>query len=250
MSDRSRREFLAIGGATAIGGLAGRLGGSEGLSGRVTIGGRTTPLLADVTERFRRVHPGVTVSIGEPDAGIDGKPDVRYANRPLSATDRDAASDGEYASLGSAPESLAVLTGSGWHRRLDGDRQAELRADGRNVETWTEVDPDGIDGAIGTLGTDVPGAGTTVLARGVRRHQYAIGHGGIGYYEANPADLRPAVASSDDLAAGTPLARLRFGYVDRAALERPEVEAFARRYVAAAESLAADLDYVAVPDGA
>lgn len=88
-----------------------------------------------------------------------------------------------------------------------------------------------------------------MLAHGVRRHQYAIGHGGRGYYEANPASLESvSQASHDDLVAGSPLVRLRFGYADQTALQRPAVEAFAHSAVSLGESLADDLDYFTAPE--
>lgn len=88
-----------------------------------------------------------------------------------------------------------------------------------------------------------------MLAHGVRRHQYAIGHGGRGYYEANPPSLESvSQASHDDLVAGSPLVRLRFGYADQTALQRPAVEAFAHSAVSLGESLADDLDYFTAPE--
>jgi ABC-type phosphate transport system substrate-binding protein len=249
---RGRREFLVLGGAVTTTALTGCIGSGRAentLSGSIRVaGGNEFPLLGSAVERFERSHPDVHVS-REDWEGSDETPDIRFESQPLS--NEGTETEGEYASLGSLPDGAALLGRSddGWCRCINDDLRAELFTHESGIETWSEVDPDEIENAVGQLGDSIPEAGATVLAHGVRRHQYAIGYGGRSYYEANPASLESvSQASYEDLVAGSPLVRLRFGYADRTALQRPAVEAFAHSVVSLGESLADDLDYFNGPE--
>lgn len=215
-------------GALSAAGFAGCLSTAETLTGRIGIGGANTPFFAGIVEEFHRANPDVALS-------LDGQdPDVRFAGKPASGSDR--------ISLESAPEAVAALKDDGeWCRCLDGARRDALLEDDA-VETWSEIEGD-LD-TLGALEHATPKRGTTVLTRGVRRNQYALGHGGVGYYEANPANIEPTM----DLDGATPLARLRFGSVDRSALDRPEVEAFIESYTDAVWTLTSEVSYFA-PSG-
>jgi hypothetical protein len=220
---RSRRAFLVGAGGLSTMGFAGCLSTVETLTGRIEIGGASSPFFADIVEEFRRVNPDVSLSLRDDD------PDVRFTDTPVSTA--------HWINLEGAPDAVAALRDDGeWCSCLDGVRRDTLLEDD-TVETWSEIEGD-LD-SLEALEGVAPKRGTTVLARGVRRNQYAIGHGGVGYYEANPANIEPTT----DLDGATPLARLRFGSVDRSALDRPEVEAFVESYTDAVTTLTNEVRY-------
>lgn len=98
------------------------------------------------------------------------------------------------------------------------------------------------------------------LVTGVSRDKWSLGFFGVAYFEENRDKLKAlkivnpktgmAVApttQSIETGAYAPFSRPLFIYVNRAALKRPEVKAFAEFYLANAAELSAKVGYVALP---
>lgn len=217
----SRREFLVAAGAAA-GGLGAYPGAVAGAPGeRITVAESDSPLWG-ATAALERERPDVGVETIDTDgfgAFVGGEADVQHAARPMTADERESAHEngiefeerelpvGGVAALGSRDE---------WCRCLSAEERGEF-TDG-SVETWSEV---ASTGSGERRQADLPESGTAVLVRGIRAAQYAIGHGGVGYHEAAPAEFEPA-GRSDDAAS---VVRLGFAYVARDARDRPAVAA-------------------------
>lgn len=105
-----------------------------------------------------------------------------------------------------------------------------------------------------------------VLVQGVSSDKLAIGFFGFAYYAENQKKLKlvpvedgndengkgPIAPSHETVADGTyqPLSRPVFIYVNKAATERPEVDAFVDYYVAKVGPLADEVGYIALPETA
>jgi phosphate transport system substrate-binding protein len=102
-----------------------------------------------------------------------------------------------------------------------------------------------------------------VLVQGIAGDELAMGFFGLAYYEENRGKLKllpvddekgdngagPIAPSLETVMDGTyqPLARPIFIYVRKTALERPEVEAFVRYYLANAVKLVKEVGYIPLP---
>lgn len=235
----SRREFLVAAGSIAagVGGYSGAAAGTP--TNRITVG--ELPALADVTTAFDREHPDVELETADAEGFeefVHGERDVQQAARPMTATERKRALDnGVEPAVRELPlQGVAALGPSdGWCRCLrDGGREEFT---GTGVETWSEVTSTVPDDAGSA---DLPEAGTDVLVRGTRPHQYAKGHGGTGDYRASPAAFE-SIDAADGL---TPAVKLAFAYVDRATLEREPVASFVRSH----EAATSDVEHVPVSE--
>lgn len=105
-----------------------------------------------------------------------------------------------------------------------------------------------------------------VLVQGVSMDRLALGFFGYAYYKENASKLRlvaiddendgngkgPVLPSPASVIDGTysPLSRPVFIYVSKAALARPEVDAFAKFYVQNAAKLVGEVGYIALPERA
>lgn len=235
----SRRAFLAATGAAVVTGIGGGPAAASTntetkTAERIAVSG-DAPALADVLERFDREHSQLSVSAV--DGGLDrflrGETDVHHAARPMTADERERASENgvEFAVAELPLGGVAALGRSeGWCRCLrERDGDAFEGRDG--VETWSEL-PGEVPADLGPA--DLPEEGADVLVCGTRPHQYATGHGGVGLYEAAPAAFAPFDGRPDRL---TPVVGVEFAYVDRAALEREPVAALVRSQEAAANGV-------------
>jgi phosphate transport system substrate-binding protein len=94
-----------------------------------------------------------------------------------------------------------------------------------------------------------------VLVQGVRGDRNALGYFGFAYYQENQGQLKAigvdngagcVQPSVETVKSGqyAPLSRPLFIYVNRAALQRPEVAAFARYYLENAPTLVTEVGYV------
>lgn len=243
----SRREFLIASGAAVTTGFTGvSAANPDRISGRLTVGEGASGM-ESITEAFRQAYPDVTVSTTNADgfgSFLDGTTDVHHAGRPMAAGERDrAAGNGiDPASVQTPLEGAALdRADEGWCNCLSETRHDALRSDAARVETWSEITDADADAAPES--TALPEAETTVLVRGTRDHQYAIGHGGEGYYEVAPSTLRPLGDAGDG---ARPLVRLGFSYADRRALTREAVAAFVRFH----DALATDVDHFSAPNPA
>lgn len=243
----SRRAFLAATGAAVAIGVGGQpAGASTGAEAKTTEGvvvSGDAPALADVLGRFEREHSEVSVSTvdGGFDRFLEGEADVHHATRPMTADERERASEnGVEFAVAELPlgEAAALGQGAGWCRCLR--ERGGGAFEGRDgVETWSELPgevPADLDSA------DLPEEGADVLVCGTRPHQYATGHGGVGLYEAAPAAFAPFDGGPDRL---TPVVGVEFAYVDRAALGREPVAALSRFQ----EAAASDVETFPIGDG-
>jgi phosphate transport system substrate-binding protein len=105
-----------------------------------------------------------------------------------------------------------------------------------------------------------------VLVQGIAGDELALGFFGLAYYEENRGKLKllPVNDEKDDNGAGAiapsletvmdgtyqPLSRPLFIYVNKAALDRPEVETFVRYYLANASKLVKEVGYIPLPERA
>lgn len=234
----SRRAFLAATGAAVATGIGGHPAGATANTnagsravGEVTVSG-STPAFADVLGRFDRERSEVAVSTvdGGFDRFVEGGADVHHATRPMTADGRERASENgvEFDVAGLPLGGVAALgRDEGWCRCLP-DRGHDAFEGTGAVEVWSEIPgevPDDVEPA------DLPDGKTDVVVRGTRPHQYAVGHGGVGLYEAASGAFAPFDGHRERL---TPAVRLEFAYVDRAALKREPVAALVRSQEAAA----------------
>lgn len=235
----SRRAFLAATGAAVATGIGGQpAGANANASSRTTDGlavSGSAPVLADVLRRFEREQSGVSVSTvdGGFDRFLEGGTDVHHATRPMTADERDRARENgvEFDIAGLPLGGVAALgRDEGWCRCLP-DRGRDAFEGKDTVEVWSELPgevPDDVEPA------DLPDRKTDVIVRGTRPHQYAVGYGGVGLYEAASGAFAPFDEHRERL---TPAVRLEFAYVDRTALEREPVAALVRSQEAAANGV-------------
>ncbi len=98
-----------------------------------------------------------------------------------------------------------------------------------------------------------------VLVQGVANDRYALGYFGLAYYLENQDKLKAlgidngkgcVLPSVETVRDGTyqPLSRPLFIYVNRKAVDRPEVEAFVRFYLTQGPALAKQVGYIPLPD--
>lgn len=210
----SRRAFLVAAGA--VGAVAGGVGTYPGAvagepTDRVTVG-TGMAALDDVAAAVEREEAGAgleTVETEGFEAFLDGRVDVQHAARPMSAEERERATE---TGLGFEERELpvggvaALEASDGWSRCLSEEERAGFDT---GVEVWSEV----VSGTGVKSGSDLPDSGADVLVRGTRAVQYAIGHGGVAYHEASPSAFE-----SVDGSGRSPVVRLGFTYVDRDAL--------------------------------
>lgn len=234
----SRRAFLMATGtiAAGFGTCPGTTAG--GTTSRITVG-EGIPALADVTAAFNREYPDLEVGTVETEGFerfVRGEVDVQQAPRPMTAAERERAREnGVEVGVRELPlEGVAALGRSeGWCRCLSGREREKLIEEGR-VETWSEITstvPDDLDSSAS------PDEEASVLVRGTRSHQYAIGHGGLGDYTVSPSAFEPVGADHERL---TTAVRIGFAYVDRDATNRDAIAALLERQDAAA----VDVDHV------
>lgn len=236
----SRRAFLAATGtavATGVGGhpVAATNPGPRS-TGEVVVSG-STPTLAQVTTAFERERSDISITAleGGLERFVRGESDVHRAPRPMTASERERASENgvEFDVAGLPLGGVATIGRSeGWCRCLPGGGHDAFEGRDGNVETWSELHGD-VPADLGPA--DLPAEESDVLVRGARPHQYATGHGGTALYEAASAAFAPFEGDSSDRL--TPAVRLEFAYVDRAALGREPVTALVRFQTAASSSV-------------
>lgn len=176
----------------------------------------------------------------------------------------------EYLELQVAIDGLTVVVNNDndW---VDAITVADLKRiwdEGSSVKKWNEINPAWPDQAIELFGagpdsgtfdyfTEVingksgrtrgdysPSENDNILVSGVSGNRYALGYFGFAYYVSNQDKLKAlkiaheegaeAVAPTSQTVENgtyTPLSRPLFIYIDKAALKRPEVAAFAQYYL-------------------
>lgn len=213
----------------AVGMLAGGASAqaqAPNVKGQVKVDGSSTvgPISMAVAEEFKKVMPGVEVSVGISGTGggfkksTAGEIDISDASRPITKEELDkAGSNGiEFIELPIAFDGLTLVVNpkNTWASSLTVDELKKIYLDGSAVKTWKDIRPEWPDKPIKLYspGTD---SGTfdyfkevvagkkgairgdmsvseddNVLVRGVEGDEGALGFFGIAYYEANQAKLK------------------------------------------------------------
>lgn len=202
---------------------------------------------------------------------LDGDVDVLHATRPMLPA-KAATIEGDstkHHMFESIVDGVALLRSTeDWRSTFSTDRLRGFRESNPEGQTWAELVPQDVssdrseagaptrvtepsDRTISTIesGTDhhrvapLPDDTATVTVRGVRADQYSVGHGGLGYYKANGADLM-AIGTADDLPSYTPVGRLRYTYVNAEAFATKCVTLFMRYFTTRAwQALSAGIPF-------
>lgn len=217
---RSTIALLAVGATAALAFAQG-----VALKGAVKVDGSSTvaPISMAVAEEFKKVTPGVDVSVGISGTGggfkkaIAGEIDVADASRPITKSELEkAGSNGiEFIELPVAFDGLSFVTNKAntWAKDLTVDEIKKIYLDGSTVKTWKDIRPTWPDKSIKLYspGTDSGTfdyfkevvAGKTgairgdmsvseddnVLVRGVEGDEGALGFFGFAYYIENKGKL-------------------------------------------------------------
>lgn len=295
-----RRVLLGAAGAS-MAGLAGCIvhGRDSGLEGEIVVDGSNTlrPTTALVAELFMWENNQVEIPIRPAGTGAGfqqfcrGETDLQNASREIATGERDLCDDNgvDWFRLDVVMDGIAIMKHEDNDRveSLTTDQLRELWQRDSDVETWQDLDGDWPDeeislygrdtasgtfdyftetitGDVGNIRADYSGTpDTNAIIRGVRGDQYAVGFGGMGYYEENQEGLDligvedtdtdtdgPVFPDEDTIREGTysPLSRPMFLYVREAALEREEVRRFLRFYLDNVQDAARDTGFFEIPD--
>jgi phosphate transport system substrate-binding protein len=213
----------------------------------------------------------------------NGETQISNASRHIGATERDlCAQNGiEYVEMQVAIDGLAVVAhpANGFLDCLTVEELRRVWEPGSQVNNWAQV-RDGFPDAPLKLYGPGTNSGTfdyfteaimgterasrsdftaseddNVLVAGVEGDRTALGYFGYAYYAENAGRLKSIAIDNgagcvqptpENVEAGTyaPLARPLFIYVNRSALERPEVAEFVRFYMEHAPALVGEVGYV------
>lgn len=275
----SRRSFLAAGTA-GIAAFAGCLvrGESSDLEGEIVIDGSNTVLrhTALLAYEFQWRNNNVQVPVRGSGTGAgfqrfcNGETDVQNASRPVTPEEREqcleTGFDPETLELEALLDGLAIMAhpDNDWCDELTAEELKAMWESGSTVQTWSDVREEWPDERIRFYGrppssgtfdsfTEIvtgekgnirgdysASADTNVIVRGVRGSRYAIGFGGLGYYEANKDTLKTvAIRDGPDAEPIPPtretvedesyyLSRPMFIYINPQRFDREVVREFAR----------------------
>ena len=217
---------------------------------------------------------------------VVGETDISDASRPITAAEAELAKKNgiEYIELQVAYDGLSVLVNKA-NTSVTCLTTAELKKIwdvGSTVKMWNQVRPDfpadpirlygpGTDSGTFDYFTEVingkakqsradftASEDDNVLVQGIAGDKNSLGYFGFAYFEENQDKLKlvgvdsgrgcvqPATQTIND---GTysPLSRPLFIYVNKKALQRPEVKAFVEYYLKNGAKLSAEVGYVALP---
>ncbi|MFC7139300.1 hypothetical protein ACFQMA_05535 [Halosimplex aquaticum] len=259
----SRRDFLLTTGTVAGAGLS-----TAAVTGR----GAAAPTVAAspaehaaARDAVKRADAAVAVERAETTDGLErfaaGEVDALVGSRPMLPSERARVADEGVDYRGREIVSGAAVLRppeSSWVECLSPSGIAGTWAGDGPVETWAEVDS-GVSRIAGALtrtverGSEGPPGGEAssapsadVLVRGSRAYQYAVGAGGVGYYEPGDWLVR---TTAGDVDSATPVVRLAYLYADRDALSRSTVGEFARAYERRVAEGIGDVTYAERPFG-
>lgn len=152
-----------------------------------------------------------------------------------------------------APESEDTVTR--WNQIDAAWPDAEISLYGPGTDSGTfDYFTDEINGEEGASRADYTASeDDNVLVLGVARDENALGYFGMAYYLENQDALNAVavngvVPSPETIEEYVPLARPIFIYVNKAELDRPEVQSFVEYYLSNAGNIAGEVGYVALPD--
>lgn len=216
-----------------------------------------------------------------------GESDIQNASRPITDEERAACEANgvvfEEFAVAFDGITVAVNPANTWLQCLTVDQLRTVWEPGNPEYSWQQIDPSWPDtkielygpgpdsgtfdyftevimGEAGVTRTDyVPSENDLDLVEGVASQQNAMGYFGFAYYEQDLDRLRAVAIDNGDgcvlpsvetIADGSyaPLARPLFLYVNRASLERPEVQAFLHFTFDHIEDIVRTVQYVPLPE--
>jgi phosphate transport system substrate-binding protein len=235
-----------------------------------------------------RVTVGLSGTSGGMKKFVVGEIDICDASRPIKDAEiASCKSNGiEYIELQVAFDGLSVVVNpeNNWVDCLTVEQLKSLWQPESTVQKWSDLNPDwpnepiklygpGTDSGTFEYFTEAivgearksrgdysPSEDDNMLVTGVSGGKYALGYFGYAYYEENKDRLKLLGIDNGDgncvkpsveaVRNGTykPLSRPLFIYVNKKALERPEIREFVEFYVTNASKLAGEIGYVAAPD--
>ena len=216
-----------------------------------------------------------------------GEIDINDASRGIKDEEKTAAEENniEYVEIPIAYDGVAIVVNddNDWAKSITVEELSKIWAPNSSVKTWKEIRADWpeekiilygpgtdsgtfdyftdeINGEEGASRTDYTASeDDNVLVQGVSGDKGALGYFGYAYYAENKdkitalavdgggGEVEPNEATIKD---GTynPLARPLFIYVNKKALERPEVKEFLRFFFTEGRALVAEVGYVPLND--
>ena len=233
-----------------------------------------------------RIPIGVSGTGGGFKKFIAGETDISNASRPIKDEEAQAAAAAgiEYIEMTIAYDGLSVLVNpaNDWVDSLTVEELKMMWAPDSTVKKWSDSRSEWpneeikfyapgtdsgtfdyfteeINGESGAIRPDFTASeDDNVLVQGIAGDKNAIGFFGYAYYEENQDKLKlvaidngsgPVAPDFDTIQDGSysPLSRPIFIYINKAALEKPEVVEFVTFYNTVAEEIIPEVGYVALP---
>jgi phosphate transport system substrate-binding protein len=233
-----------------------------------------------------RVNVGISGTGGGMKRFTVGDTDISDASRPIKTSEAEIAQENgiEYVEMKVAIDGLAVVVNinNDFVDYLTTDELKLIWEPGSSVENWGDIraewpnEPirlygpgtdsgtfdyftDTINGEEGASRPDFTASeNDNVLVQGIAGDTYALGYFGYAYYIENTDKLKivpidsgngPVIPSDETINAGeyTPLARPIFIYVNKASVEKTEVEEFVTFYMEHAAELVTEVGYTPFP---
>ena len=215
-----------------------------------------------------------------------GETDISDASRPIKESEAQAAVDNniEYFEFEIALDGLAVVVNfdNTWVDFLTVEELNSIWNPESEVDSWDDIRPEWpdhpirlygpgtdsgtfdyftevINGESGSSRSDYTASeDDNVLVQGISGDNYALGYFGYAYYAENAGILKivpidsgkgPITPTDQTINTGQyePLSRPLFIYVNKASLQRTEVEDFVRFYMENAEQLVSEVGYTPLP---
>ena len=233
-----------------------------------------------------RVPIGVSGTGGGFKKFTAGETDISNASRPIKDEEAQAAAANgiEYIEMTIAYDGLSVLVNpaNDWVESLTVEELKMMWAPDSTVKTWSDIRSEWpneeikfyapgtdsgtfdyfteeINGESGAIRPDFTASeDDNVLVQGIAGDKNAIGFFGYAYYEENQDKLKlvaidngsgPVTPDFDTIQDGSysPLSRPIFIYINKAALDKPEVVEFVTFFNTVAEEIIPEVGYVALP---
>ncbi len=233
-----------------------------------------------------RIPIGVSGTGGGFKKFIAGETDISNASRPIKDEEAQAAAAAgiEYIEMTIAYDGLSLLVNpaNDWVDSLTVEELKMMWAPDSTVKTWSDIRSEWpneeikfyapgtdsgtfdyfteeINGESGAIRPDFTASeDDNVLVQGIAGDKNAIGFFGYAYYEENQDKLKlvaidngsgPVTPDFDTIQDGSysPLSRPILIYINKAALEKPEVVEFITFYNTVGEEIIPEVGYVALP---
>lgn len=232
------------------------------------------------------VNVGISGTGGGFKRFIRGETDINNASRPISPKEKEAAVKAgiEWIELKIAYDAISVVVNpkNTWVDYLTVEELKRIWEPGSTIKKWNQIRPDWPDRPLNLYGPGTD-SGTfdyftevivgkakasrpdytaseddNVLVLGVAGDVNALAYFGFAYYITSKEKVRavpidggkgPVMPSEESVYKGTyvPLSRPLFIYVNKKALERPEVKEFVKFYLNNAPKLAKEVGYIPMP---